>query len=111
MTTLFDERELSIWAYIYCKNTKNDPKIKKFITVSDIALAYCVNVSDDPEVRKHIQGKDIETNHEIKNGKDIIVYLSEGNRYVTVSNSIYLDNKKLWLEKTILDPIEPKKEL
>ena len=75
---LLNEYELSNWAYRYCKNIKDDPKIRKIITKqiffylycryikdrsemrnnitdSHVAFLYCLNVKNDPEIRKLIE--------------------------------------------------------
>ena len=44
----------SIWAYLYCRDIKDDPKIRKLITNSYYAYWYCRDIKDRPEVRKYI---------------------------------------------------------
>lgn len=51
---LLDEKEISIWAFWYCKNINNDPEIKKYIIDSEYSFEYCYRVKDDPEIRKGI---------------------------------------------------------
>lgn len=51
---LLDEYELSLWAFEYCRDAKDDPEIRKNITESGWAFMYCVDIKDDPEVRKNI---------------------------------------------------------
>ena len=49
---------ISWYAYVYCRNVKDDPKIRKHITDADYSYWYCLMVNDDPEVRKYITSGD-----------------------------------------------------
>lgn len=51
---LLNEEKLSRWAYLHCRDKKDDPEIRKFITDSYWAYKYCMNLKDDPKVRKYI---------------------------------------------------------
>jgi len=39
-----DPEELSEWAYWHCRDVKDDPEIRKYITKSFWAYWYCKNV-------------------------------------------------------------------
>ena len=45
---------ISHWAYNYCRDVKDKPEIRQYITDSNDALWYCKNVKDRPEMRKLI---------------------------------------------------------
>lgn len=83
---LLDEHDISYWAYCYCKNIKDDPKIRRLITdqfycylycrnidnkselskkitKSNDSLRYCLEVEDNPKIRKHIT-----------NAMDLVIY-------------------------------------
>ncbi len=51
---LLDEYEISKWAYYYCRDVKDDPEIKKYITDSRWSYQYCKFINDDPEISKFI---------------------------------------------------------
>ncbi|MFW6282354.1 MAG: hypothetical protein ACOC1O_06190, partial [bacterium] len=46
--------ELSKWAYFYCKETKNDPEIRKYITDSYYAYLYCYTSEEDSKIKNNI---------------------------------------------------------
>lgn len=43
---------LSNWVYKYCRDIKDDPELRKFITSSTHSFLYCKNIEDRPELRK-----------------------------------------------------------
>ena len=51
---LFDQYQISKWAYTYCFGIKDDPEVRKYITESEWAYKYCRDIKDDPEVRRYI---------------------------------------------------------
>ncbi len=51
---LLDEYKISRWAYLYCKDIKDDPEIREYIIESEWAYYYCGNIDDNPEIRKFI---------------------------------------------------------
>ncbi len=51
---LLNNYRISRWAYEYCLNIKDDPKIREFIISSGWAYCYCYDIKDDSEVRKFI---------------------------------------------------------
>lgn len=54
LSILFNEEKISGWASLYCRDVKNDPEIREFITDSKEAFYYCKDINDDPKVRKNI---------------------------------------------------------
>ena len=48
-----NKKEISKWAYNYCRKIENNPEIRKNITEPYYAYQYCL-INDDPEVRKNI---------------------------------------------------------
>ena len=36
----------SEWAYWYCKDTEDDPEIRKYITDPELAFEYCKEIND-----------------------------------------------------------------
>jgi len=49
-----DPKEMSEWAYYYCRTIKDKPEIRKMITTPQWAYWYCMNIKDRPGVRKLI---------------------------------------------------------
>jgi len=45
---------ISHWAYNYCRDVKDKPEIRQYITDSNDALWYCMKVKDRPSIRKFI---------------------------------------------------------
>ncbi len=52
---LLDEYRRSEWAYCYCRDVKNDPKIREFITEPCWIYHYCKFIKYDPEMSKRIR--------------------------------------------------------
>ena len=50
-----EPKEISKWAYWYCKDIEDRSEIRKYITVSFWAYFYCKWIKDRPEVRKYIK--------------------------------------------------------
>jgi len=50
-----ETKEMSDWAYSYCKYVKDDPEVRKNITDSYWAYLYCLYIQYRPEVRKYIK--------------------------------------------------------
>ena len=54
LSFLLDESKLSGWAYLYCRDTENNPNIKNLITRPYHAYMFCKYVEDDYDVRQYI---------------------------------------------------------
>ena len=49
-----NKKNISWNSYWYCRDIKDDPKVRKHIILEMDAYYYCMYVKDDPEVRKYI---------------------------------------------------------
>ena len=50
-----DPKEMSRWAYWYCRYKEDKPEVRKYITDSRWACYYCKWIKDRPEIRKYIK--------------------------------------------------------